>query len=114
MAEQPIREPEPFVVEPTPMIPDLLAKAEATRPGCACCPGEHRPIKARMDALVAHLAEQPDPLLVAFSLIVEEPQIPVDIALRLARDEGPGPTLDIISAEEMLRLAALGYAQEQT
>lgn len=70
-------------------------------------------LPSHLKAALDELAAAPSPELVAFSLMVEEPRLRPETALRLADREGPGPRLDIVNPVEMLRLAALGYRMEQ-
>lgn len=54
----------------------------------------------------------PNPIVVAFSLMVEEPGLPPEAALLAAQYGSLHPAL--VEPLELLRLAAVGYRLEQT
>lgn len=68
-------------------------------------------LRAALDELVADSEPAPSIERVAFSLMMEEPDLPPHAALTAA--EEVGANLPLVSSDELLRLAALGYHLEQ-
>lgn len=60
-----------------------------------------------------HQPLAPSVEVIAFSLMVEEPGLPVDVALNIATYEVPTDRLRLVEPAELLRLAAKAYTEEQ-
>lgn len=72
------------------------------------------PLRDRLEALLLEeVLPTPTTVMVAFTLMMEEPGLPPEIALLAAEEGGPftGPIVDPL---ELLRLTAVGYRLEQT
>lgn len=70
-------------------------------------------LHTRINDLEARLLAAPSAEVVAFSLIVEEPGLPVDTALWMAQQADVTERLALVEPTELLRLAAKAYSEEQ-